>query len=329
MTIRVGVIGPVRPDDFADNLAAALETGEFPTARLGAAQRMFSSAVPNALVDLATRGSSRSAAALQRGLVKRAAEFGCDLIITVDARLEPDTVRTLQRGGARVALWYPDAVANMGRQLMLRAPYDHLYFKEPHVVERLRLMLDLPVSYLPEACNPEWHKSNGPGATEPHILVAGNLYPSRVRLLDRLLEHDIPLRLHSGSRPAWLDSFRTGRLPVHRYLRRAEKALAFRQAAGVLNNLHPAELRGVNCRLFEAAACGAAVLCEERPALETLFDRESELFTFSRFEDLLLAARLVLQDGNTAQARGDAAAVRAHAEHTYRHRIEQIMEDLT
>lgn len=30
----------------------------------------------------------------------------------------------------------------------------------------------------------------------------------------------------------------------------------FREAAGVLNNLHPAEMNSVNARLFEATAAG-------------------------------------------------------------------------
>ncbi len=53
-----------------------------------------------------------------------------------------------------------------------------------------------------------------------------------------------------------------------------DKARVFREAAAVLNNLHPAEMRGVNARLFEATASGAAVLCERRPVLDELFDPE-------------------------------------------------------
>ena len=50
--------------------------------------------------------------------------------------------------GARVAFWFPDHVANLDRQLMLLAPYDGIFFKEPHVVERLRALLR-PARLLP------------------------------------------------------------------------------------------------------------------------------------------------------------------------------------
>ena len=77
----------------------------------------------------------------------------------------PESVAGLRRNGARVALWFPDAVANLGRALMLMAPYDALFFKEPHLVDRLRAMLDLPVYYLPEACNPRCHRPTVPAGT--------------------------------------------------------------------------------------------------------------------------------------------------------------------
>ena len=62
-----------------------------------------------------------------------------------------------------VAYWSPDPVTSLGRSLMLLAPYDAIFFKEPHIVDRLRAMTDLPVYYLPEACNPRWHQPGRPG----------------------------------------------------------------------------------------------------------------------------------------------------------------------
>jgi hypothetical protein len=50
-----------------------------------------------------------------------------------------------------------------------------------------------------------------------------------------------------------LREIHTGRLSIGE-----EKARVFRSAAAVLNNLHPAEISGVNARLFEAAGSGAA-----------------------------------------------------------------------
>ena len=149
--------------------------------------------------------------------------------------------------------------------MMLLAPYDALFFKEPHLVERLRANLGLPVYYLPQGCNPRWHRPFVPAGTEPHLVIAGNMYPSRVRLIDRLIAKGIPLKLYGSGFPRWLGETQAREAHTGRCVFREDKARAFRSAAGVLNTMHPAEVAGVNSRLFEAAGCGAAVLTEFRP----------------------------------------------------------------
>ncbi len=207
------------------------------------------------------------------------------MLLCVDGRLQPAAVRRLREEGVVVALWFPDCVDNLGRQLMLAAPYSRIFSKDPVLVQRLQALTDVPTSYLPEACNPAWHQPRSRVDVDPVVLVAGNLYPSRLQLLDRLYRAGIPLELRGSGFPRWVRGFEVQRLPVLPPVFRHEKAAAFRRAAAVLNNLHPAET-GVNCRLFEAAGCGAVVLCEDRPVLGELFERGQEVMTFSSFDEL-------------------------------------------
>ena len=81
------------------------------------------------------------------------------------------------------------------------APYDVIFFKEPVLADRLRAMLDLPVYYLPEACNPRWRRPVAPAGTDPRLVIACGMYPSRVRLLERLIAKGIPLRLYGSGFP--------------------------------------------------------------------------------------------------------------------------------
>jgi spore maturation protein CgeB len=97
----------------------------------------------------------------------------------------------------------------------------------------------------------------------------------------------------------------------------------------VLNNLHPAEVRGVNARLFEAAGCGAAILTEFRPALPELFEIGTEVLAFSDFGELVSQAERLLGDAGLGARLGDAAALRAHASHTYEKRLAVILEHLS
>ena len=279
--MRIGVVGPISPDSFADNIVTALtDMGHDPVplgplcARRGryAAVEM---AIRNALPALDERAQRRVTAAAVRA--------DCEIVINVDQRLMPGVVRDMRRAGMKVGLWFPDHVVHMGRQFMLLAPYDAVFVKEPHVVHTLGPLLGKPLFYLPQACNPRWHRPLVPVGTEPYLVIAGNMYPSRMLLLERLLASGVPLKLYGGGFPRW-----AGRTPlreVHagRPVFGEEKARVFRSAAGVLNTMYPAEIAGVNLRLFEAAGCGAAVLTEFRPTVPDLFATGDEVLRLPRF----------------------------------------------
>lgn len=61
-------------------------------------------------------------------IARRTLDRNCEIVLNVDQRLAPDTARQLRQNGTKVASWFPDAVLNMGRHLMLLAPYDAIFF---------------------------------------------------------------------------------------------------------------------------------------------------------------------------------------------------------
>ena len=96
----------------------------------------------------------------------------------------------------------------------------------------------------------------------------------------------------------------------------------------VLNNLHPAEYAGANCRLFEACGSGGLVLTELRPGLTDLFQPGRELDTFTSFDELKEKLEWYLADPEHGRLIADGGAERAQSEHTYEHRLAAILEDL-
>ena len=326
---RIGVIGPVGPDRFAENVGDALQRLGHVVTQLGPARPRSRSRLVSRAAGLARQALPRLDELAQNRIVRAALGADCEIVINVDSLLVPSVVTRLRSSGARVAFWFPDHVANLGRQLMLLAPYDAIFFKEPFLTDRLRAMLDLPVYYLPEACNPRWHRPVTAAGTEPCLVIAGNMYPSRVRLLDRLIAKGIPLRLYGGGFPRWIGETASRAAHTGRYVAREEKARVFRSAAGVLNTMQLGEINGVNARLFEAAGCGAAVLTEFRPTVPELFAVGKEVLVFHDFDDLVeQATRLLSEHGLTARL-GDAAAQRAHRDHTYDLRVTAILEKLS
>lgn len=324
--MRIGVVGRAELDMFGANVIEAVRDAGHVAVPLGPARVSHGPVITSRLAALFLQALPRLDQRAQRRIVRTAAAAACELVISVDARLMPESVAGLRRNGARVALWFPDAMVNLGRALMLMAPYDALFFKEPHLVDRLRAMLDLPVYYLPQACNPHSHRPTVPAGTEPYLVIAGNMYPSRLRLLERLIAKGIPVRAYGSSIPRWIGDSPVRGIHAGRPVFAEEKARVFRSAAGVLNNLHPAEVTGVNLRLFEAAGSGAAVLSEFRPVIPDLFKVGEEVLAFRDFDELVQqASRLLHEPGLTARL-GDAAARRAHREHTITQRLATIIE---
>lgn len=325
--MRVAVIGPTYADSFAANITFCLARMDgVEVESVGPIYPYRQSRAVKKATSLA-EGVGRLNDRLQAAVVARALAFRPDLVITVDARLAPAAVSRIRRAGAAVVLWFPDHLSNLGRQLMFLGDYSAVFFKEPHIVERAGAMLDCPVFYLPEACNPAWHFPTENERFEDEVVVAGNMYPWRQRLVERLVDAEVPVRIYGPPWAPWVGGHLRPYF-ANQYIATTTKARTFRMSIAVLNAMHPAEFRGVNCRLFEAAGCGAAVVTEHREVLPDLFDAGREVLVFRTFDELVDQLRWLRGHRDEGRAIGDRGAKRAHAEHTYQHRLAALLEDV-
>jgi hypothetical protein len=324
--VKIAVIGPMFEDSFADNVTDSLRRMGHEVDALGSTYRSSRSKVDAIVIQL-VQGSEAASLRLQSRMVARATNTQYDVVIALEATLLPASVDRIRRNGSAVALWFGDAVANLGRQLMFLAHYDVICFKDSELVHRIRALLDSDVIHLPEACNPSWHRPCD-AAIDPVVVVAGNMYPFRMRLLERLVRAGIPLRIYGPRWANWLRSELLRPSYTGEYIVRQEKARVFRSAGVVLNTLHPGEMASTNCRLFEAAGCGAAILTEARPDLDPLFEVGTEVASYDSFDVLVERARWMLDHPAAARAMGERAATRAHAYHTYEPRLEQLLAAL-
>lgn len=333
--MRILVIGSVYPDSFADNVLVSLQdaghealaVAPYPDvfnrgARLTARLRSDAQAVP------------RLARRLQRQVLDAAAEHRPELVLNLDHQLSFTLVPELRAlTGAPIAFWFPDSAANLGRETHVLAGYDAVFLKDTAVAERYRRVLGINAHFLAEACNPRWHRPigdvSGP-AERPAVLIAGNMYATRLVLVRALLERGVEVVVEGPPWARWLPADGVvRRTHTGRYLAREQKARAFRAAPVVLNALGAAEGDGLNCRLFEATACGALVVSEWRPRLPELFDEQREVRSYRDFETLVLAIeKLCALDHEQRRAMGDAAAARARRQHTYTHRFARMLSAL-
>lgn len=255
-----------------------------------------------------------------------------DVVIVCHDFLWPSEVAELKRRtGAQVVMWFPDALVNFGRAFFMNAPYDALFFKDPFIVHSLGDVLRSPTYYLPECFNPQRHwlpelDLKVDAFYECDITTAGNQHSWRVAYFKHLTNYDI--KLWGNPAPLWMSAGAINDMHQERSVFNQDKAKAFRGAKIVLNNLHYGEVWGVNVRCFEAAGVGAFQMVDWRPGLEQLFKDGEELVAFRNIKDLKEKIDYWLPRMDERRTIGEAAMRRAHAEHTYRHRLEMLFETL-
>ena len=327
--LTIGVVGPQYPDSFAENIACGFEDLGHRAVVLSAGRpALFSwSKAAGAVGEMAMRSQRAGSLLQKRPLVEAARRHHFDAFVVVDSAVTPESAEALGEIARPLCFWYPDAVSNLGRQSMFQASYDAVFSKEPRLVGPARDIAGLPTHHLPEACNPRRHRvPPGPVDPEPHLVVMGNYYPYRIRLLERLHRAGVPMRLYGNPFPRWMPSPTLAPLHTGRYVSGDEKARVFRGAAGVLNALHPAEIDGLNTRLFEATASGGCVISEDRAELGEYYRVGEEVLAFTSFDELVEQARWCIDHPDDARQVGDRAAARALAEHTFAHRLVELLE---
>lgn len=338
--MRILVIGRQFPDSFARNIALTLADmghdvicyDEWHTpAVMWARQTLASGRVFRMVLRVLMQASPWVEELFYQPLVRLAVRTRPDLVLNTYNSIPPHVIRAMKEATkAKIALWFPDHLANLGRQYVLTPDYDGLFFKEPHLVRLIRANLGLQAYYLPEACNPKWHHPVVVNATDLarygcDLAIAGNMYPWRDFILREFVEYD--LKIWGDNFPRWLSSPLRSKFQ-NRFIAESEKAKAFNAAKIVLNTLHYAEIEGVNCRLFEAAGCGAFQIVEFRPGLPELFEEGKEVVVYRRREELKELVDYYLARPEERRRIGEAAWKRAHREHTYAHRLTQMLEVL-
>lgn len=284
------------------------------------------------VIHSATDSLSTVRARRMKALWQAAEQGPLDVVIVCHDFLWPVEVAELRRRtGAQVAMWFPDSMVNFGRGFFMNAPYDGLFFKDPYIVHAMGDVLNSPVHYLPECFNPErhWLPEEAIGhnvAYQCDITTAGNQHSWRVAFYKNLSDYDV--KLWGNPAPGWMPTGPVDGMYQGRGVYNHDKARAFRGAKIVVNNLLYGETWGVNVRCFEAAGAGAFQMVDWRPGLSQLFADGKELITFRSMADLKEKIDYWLPREAERRAIADVGMRRAHAEHTYKLRLDLLLDTL-
>lgn len=83
-----------------------------------------------------------------------------------------------------------------------------------------------------------------------------------------------------------------------------------------------------NMRLFESTGMGTCLLTDAKPNLAELFDLECEVLTFQDADECVAKIRRHLADETARRAVADAGQARTLRDHTYRQRMEELLDVL-
>src|SRR5437867_1501904 len=329
--LRTLLVGADSPDSFAADIAAALRRAECEVHHYADHYKLFARTTNFALQGLSAhmlRFFPSLEDLVNRRLLRRALKLQPNLVLLCYSYAGPATIRALRQDtDAIVANWFPDALSNFDRQYIIGSDYHLLFFKDRYIVRFFREKIGMEnCFYLPQCCDKDLHRPVELSEADRRkygcdLTTAASLYYYRARLLEPFLDYDLKIW---GNVPRWLDS------PLKRKASGetvfgVDKARAFRAAKIVLNTQHFAEIEGVNKRTFEAAGCGAFQITDENPALSDLFDPGREIVTYSSRKDLKEKVDYYLAHARERDEIAERACRRAHAEHTYDHRVAVIL----
>ena len=262
-------------------------------------------------------------------LLRSLDEFQPDLVLVMmGSMISPKTVLKMRKlYSGKIVCWCQDQLTTLGRQYLIGSEYDKVFVKDHYLVDVFRNYTGMDVHYLPEACNPVYHRRVDLTEDEmkhygSEICTFGNVYYYRQAILEPLVKYDLQVW---GHRPDWLIDRLNGKF-MGRPVYEEEKCKVIAGAKIVLNTLHFGEINGLNCRAFEVAGCGGFQLASYSPAIQEHFKIGEEIEVFRDKSELFDKIDYYLDHQDKAMAIARAGNERAYAEHTYELRLKKLIE---
>jgi spore maturation protein CgeB len=249
-----------------------------------------------------------------------------DIVLALTLAIREEVLAELKRMGTdRCLAWWGDSPANMRRMGLLAEGWDAIYIKDAAAVRKFRAV-GLPAALLHEAMNPDWHRpyDRPRGADADAVVVAGNYYGYRQILVDKLAEKNVPLALYGTKPPRW--SHRAVRNHFRgRYIVKEEKSRIFSAGLACLNSTSLSEGDSLNCRAFEICGAAGLQLIENKASVQSCFEPEREVLTYDSVGQIIEHVARARREPHWARSVREAGHRRAMSEHTYRHRLVEIL----
>ena len=279
---------------------------------------------------------SKYAEMLSRVTMAQLAEDPPDLVLSLaQAPLILPALEHLRRKKFLTAMWFVENYRHLTYWQQLAAGYDFWFvIQQEPCIAALKRAGAKDVRYLPMAADPSLHRPLELTEEEREeyrsdVSFVGAGYANRREIFPKLVGQDWTFKL-------WGDEW-DGATGLTSVLQRngarvdTDTCLKVFNASDVNLNLHSWAGTGfdpegdfVNPRTFELAACGAFQLADRRSLMPDLF-AENEIVTLSSPDALPAEISRWLREPEQRMAMAAQARQRVLAEHTYRHRMQDLL----
>ncbi len=224
-------------------------------------------------------------------IFKRISDYNPDLVICFPREVHPILISKLKDNiKCKVIQVNPDQMTTLGYQQIFASDYDVYFTKDPYMVRFMRDKMGLNAKLYTEAFNVRLHKlpNKSKEAIEEEVnidvMTYGTMYPYRCRMIKHVVNAGIDIKLYGVIPNRFydhsLDNHFTGK-----YITGEEKAKILYGSKIVFNQMHYAEVDGVDERFVEANGCGAFQISDYKPILKELLPVDPELVSFKTIDE--------------------------------------------
>lgn len=258
-----------------------------------------------------------------------------DLTISTHDFLYPDEVDFIKtKTKAPVVMWFPDGIGYALKSFFIVSTYENLFFQDPYAVNVLRNQYNMKnVYYLPECCNPNYHKNiiltqQDFDKYNCDISTYGSPHNYRSFLFNQLRTLNLSIKIWGHLPPIWQTNEEIKSLYTGKYLVNEEKAKSVLAAKINLNTLVPVGIYGLNARAFEIAGIGGFQMIHWRAGLAELFEDGKEIVSFNTFDELIEKIKHYINKPEERNAIAKAGQIKAYNNHTYELRLKLLINTI-
>lgn len=272
---------------------------------------------------------------INRDLLRLVDETRPDLFVEAGGhRILPSSVDRMRRDGVATVLWTIDAPTDFGPVVEAAPRYDAVVCGGTEAVELLERAGVPGATWLPFACSPSHHRPPDlTGADRERfgsdVAFVGSYYPNRAEVLNRLAKLDLAIW-----GPGW--SVLPDSHPLRSRVRGVHVAPAdwskIYAASRTVVIIHYQDGR-VPCyqaspKVYETLACGGFAVVDDQKDVFALFEDGHHLVRFRDPDRLPAEIEACLSQPDRRKAIAQRGRKEVLSKHTYRHRVQSLLERL-